>query len=548
MQIKPYISVNIDLQSGSKLSLFSGGSVMRLQIRCQDRVGLVKEVLHILVEYQVDLRGIEVDQVNRCVYIAFPQIPYGSFQQLISDLGTIEGVEKVNVTRFLPNEREHKELVALLKLLPDGVLSIDTQGNIVTANQSALDDLSRTEEEVLGQPIRSLVNGFDFQRWFESNELKAKTVKVTANNQEFISDILPINVVDEERQNQMMGAVINLRSQGRLGQQLEALQEEKSGSFSKVLTESSAMRRLVKEAKKMAVLDAPMLIQGETGTGKELIARACHDISERNAKPFLVLNCASIPDDVAESELFGYGENALIGAGKESKRGIFEVAEGGTVFLDEVGEMSPDLQTKLLRIIQDGTFRRVADENEIKVDVKIICSTQKDLAKLVQDSGFREDLFYRLNVLSIRIPSLRERKQDILPLTKQFLSAFCRELGKENVSISKVCSDYIQNYPWPGNVRQLENGIYRAVSLLEGTVLEQDMLELPNYSNELGYSEQDFEGTLDESVKRFEAKLLRKLYPQYPSSRQLGKRLGVSHTAIANKLRDYGINKNSIKK
>jgi transcriptional regulator of aroF, aroG, tyrA and aromatic amino acid transport len=296
----------------------------------------------------------------------------------------------------------------------------------------------------------------------------------------------------------------------------------------------------------MAQLDAPILIMGETGTGKELLARACHAASGRSGKPFLAVNCAALPDNVAESELFGYGPNAFPGS-TEGKKGIFEQANKGTVFLDEVGEMSREIQTKLLRFLQDGSFRRVADENEVRVDVRVICTTQKDLPAMVQEGKFREDLFYRLNVLTLALPPLRDRKQDILPLAEFFIGRFAARLGRKSPRITESCAQFMLQYPWPGNVRQLENALYRAVTLLEGVELDKEQLQLPSYTNDFGYLEQDFDGTLDEAVKRFEANLLRKLFPAYPSSRQLAKKLGLSHTAVANKLRDYGISRKTVK-
>ncbi|MGO3644831.1 MAG: sigma 54-interacting transcriptional regulator, partial [Pseudoalteromonas sp.] len=291
-------------------------------------------------------------------------------------------------------------------------------------------------------------------------------------------------------------------------------------------------------------LEAPILITGETGTGKELLARACHYASNRSVKPFIALSCASLPDDVAESELFGY-------AGYEEntapKRGVLEQADGGTVFLDEVGEMSTQLQTKLLRFLQDGTFRKVGDENEVKVNVRIVAATQKDLPALVQEGAFREDLYYRINVLTLEISPLRDRKADIGPLAEHFIQKYAQQNGYAIPELSLECLTFLQDYPWPGNVRQLENAIYRAVSLLDDSELRVEHLQLPTFTHDLGYLESDFEGSLDQAIKRFEATLLRKLYPAYPSSRQLAKRLGLSHTAVANKLRDYGINRKTVK-
>ena len=216
-------------------------------------------------------------------------------------------------------------------------------------------------------------------------------------------------------------------------------------------------------------------------------------------------------------------------------------------FLDEVGEMSTQLQTKLLRFLQDGTFRKVGDENEVKVNVRIVAATQKDLPAMVQEGVFREDLYYRINVLTLEIAPLRDRKADVGPLAEHFIQKYAQQNGHAIPVLSQECLSFLQEYPWPGNVRQLENAIYRAVSLLDDSELRVEHLQLPTFTHDLGYLESDFEGSLDQAVKRFEATLLRKLYPAYPSSRQLAKRLGLSHTAVANKLRDYGINRKTVK-
>ncbi len=523
------------------------GAIMRLQIACQDRMGLAKEVLNILVDHDIDLRGIEFDKISKCLYVAFPKIDFEPFQQVMAAIRRVDGITDVKTTSFLPYEREHNELVTLLRILPDGVISIDSKGHILTANQASLVDLGLAESDIIGQPVQSILKGFNFVKWLDSKEVTGQTLKLTGNNEEFVTDILPINVTDEDGNVQLAGAVVNLKSHSRLGQQINAFRDDNNESFNDILANSTSMRRVIREAKKMSQLDAPVLLQGETGTGKELLARACHDASSRSEHPFIALSCASLPDNVAESELFGFSGDAFDTKDTSGKRGIFEQANGGTVFLDEVSEMSAEMQTKLLRFLQDGTFRRVAEEKEVKVDVRVICSTQKDLSAMVQEGEFREDLYYRLNVLSITIPPLRERRMDINPLANHFVQKFATELGKRAPTLSKSCLEYIQSYPWPGNTRQLENCLYRAISISENDILEQSDLELPCYSNEFGYLDEGFEGSLDQAVKRFEASLLRKLYPAYPSSRQLAKKLGLSHTAIANKLRDYGINKKSTK-
>lgn len=519
---------------------------MRLEIQCQNRLGLAQEVLNVLVGYQLDLRGIEVDPVLNRMYVSFPTVNFEKFQELMAKMRRIDGIDDVKTMAFLPSEREKNELTTLLKTLPDGLIAIDSRANVTVINDAALEALAISKAELKGQPLQTLVKGFNFLRWLEGEEVLAQARRIEIHGKRFVADILPVMVPSETEGEILAGAVINLKSESRLGLHMVAFKKGDQESFNTLQAHSNQMRKVVREAKKMAQLDAPILIMGETGTGKELLARACHAASSRINKPFLALNCASLPDNVAESELFGYGVNAFPGT-TDAKKGIFEQANGGTVFLDEVGEMSPQLQIKLIRFLQDGSFRRVADENEVKVDVRVICTTKKDLPAMVQEGQFREDLYYRLNVLSLTLPPLRERKQDVIPLAEFFIARFAARLGRKVPQLTSSCSQFLQSYPWPGNVRQLENALYRAITLLDDVELDIEHLQLPSYNNDFGYLEQDFDGTLDEAVKRFEANLLRKLFPAYPSSRQLAKKLGLSHTAVANKLRDYGINRKSVK-
>ncbi|MEG2043095.1 MAG: transcriptional regulator TyrR, partial [Hafnia sp.] len=298
--------------------------------------------------------------------------------------------------------------------------------------------------------------------------------------------------------------------------------------------------QVLEQARKLAMLDAPLLIVGDTGTGKDVLARACHLRSPRGKQPFLALNCAALPDDVAESELFGHAAGAYPNA-LEGKKGFFEQANGGSVLLDEIGEMTPRMQTKLLRFLNDGTFRRVGEEHEVSVDVRVICATQKNLIDLVQRGLFREDLYYRLNVLTLNLPPLRERTQDIMPLTELFVSRFADEQGMPRPRLAPELNGFLCQYGWPGNVRQLKNAIYRALTQLEGYELRPQDVVLPEFEAEMALGDEVLDGSLDDICKRFERSVLTRLYRNYPSTRKLAKRLGVSHTAIANKLREYGL-------
>ena len=310
-------------------------------------------------------------------------------------------------------------------------------------------------------------------------------------------------------------------------------------AFAQIVSKNPRMQDVIEKAKKFALLDVPLLIQGETGTGKDVIAKACHDFSERRDHAFLAVNCAGIPGEDAETEMFGRRN-------KDGEFiGFFEYADGGTVLLDGVEELPLTLQAKLLRFLSDGTFRRVGEEEERYANVRVICTAQQPLQHYVEQGKMRSDLFHRLNVLSLNLPLLRERKEDLAFLSHQLIQEISEKLGIFPPYFDENFLRYLQEYPWPGNIRELYNALYRACSLCQNNLLRIEDLGL---APETPYS-QDIDrfitegDTLDEMVGRFEAAVLNKFYAKYPSSRKLATRLGVSHTAIANKLRQYGIGK-----
>jgi transcriptional regulator of aroF, aroG, tyrA and aromatic amino acid transport len=515
---------------------------MRLEICCEDRVGIVQEVLNILVIHQINLRKIEVAPSKQRMYVAFAEVEFEKLQEVMPQIRRLSGIGDVKTISFIPSEREHNELETLLRALPDGVLCVDAKGKVLIANQSALTSLGCAQSEVVGFPILQFFKGFEFVQWLEQTDISAQTVKLDSASERFIADILPVRISGDELGSNLVGAVINLKSESRLGQQVGAFRQQNLPSFSGIISKSHSMRKVLRDAQKMAQLSAPMLLTGETGTGKETLARACHDASRGKEASFVALNCASIPDEEIETELFGRTDSTIAGV---NKQGILELADGGTLFLDEVGDMSANLQTKLVRFLHSGCYRRVGDEQEVSVDVRVIGSTQKDLHELVQKGGFREDLFYRLNVLSLTIPPLRERKSDVVPLTLHFIRQFAQQMGSIVPGVDKRCEELLRDHAWPGNVRQLENALFRAVTLLEGDNINHQHLQLSAHAK-ARFVDHEITGTLDEAVKNYEAAILRELFPSFPSSRQLAKRLGLSHTAVANKLRDYGINKKSI--
>lgn len=517
---------------------------MRLEISCQDRLGITQDVLDILVTHEIDLRGIEIDETGK-IFLNFPNIEFADFQHLMPKIRRIDGIDDVKTTLFMPSEREKTQLYTILQTLPDPVFSTDAKGHIMLCNEAVTAGLEQDYEAIDGVDVSEVVKGLNFNRWMDSKLPKAQSAKVKFIQQDYVADMLPITVPDGENNIIMAGAVIILKSEMRLGQQFSAFHQLPTDSFDKFVVESQTMKKVVDEAKRIADLDAPILIFGETGTGKEMIARACHQSSRRSDGAFLALNCASLPDSVAETELFGYAQGAFNQT--DAKVGLLEQARGGTLLLDEIADMSSQLQSKLLRVLEDGEFRRVGDTAPVKVDVRFICTSCRDLGQMVEEGRFRKELYYRLNVLSLVIPSLKDRRPDIVPLAESFIVQHSTKLGRRPAKLSKSCVEFLQQYPWPGNVRQLQNALFRALSLLDGKEITKEDIQLPSCAPSMTYVDENFEGTLDEEVKKFEKELLKRLYPYYPSTRQLAKKLGLSHTAIANKLREYGINKATVK-
>jgi formate hydrogenlyase transcriptional activator len=253
--------------------------------------------------------------------------------------------------------------------------------------------------------------------------------------------------------------------------------------FEQVIGKTAALEAVFEQVECVAPTDSTVLIQGETGTGKELIARAIHNVSTRCGRSFIKLNCAAIPLDLLESELFGHEKGAFTGAIAQ-RIGRFELADKGTLFLDEVGDVPPALQPKLLRVLQEQEFERLGSTHTRKVDVRLVAATNRDLTDMMKQGQFRNDLYYRLNVFPIRIPPLRERREDIPLLVEYFMTKFARRMGKRIETVTPTTMQKLLDWPWPGNVRELQNVIERAVILSKGFVLEVPLQELeqPQFS------------------------------------------------------------------
>lgn len=304
---------------------------------------------------------------------------------------------------------------------------------------------------------------------------------------------------------------------GHLVQENRFLRQELhlDGDFGDIIGKSEKLRNVLKVVKKVSRSDAAVLIRGESGTGKDLIAQAIHNNSDRRDKPFIRTECAVYAEGVLESELFGHERGSFTGASR-SRMGRFELADGGTIFLDEIGDISPATQLKLLRVVQDKVFERVGGSTPIKVDVRIIAATNKNLEEAIEKGTFREDLYYRINVVPIYVPPLRERKEDIPELVYHFLKDFAGKVSNRVIDISPEAMDLLMSYTWRGNVRELENAIERAMVLTDDDTILAEHLPLPP---SMGFSKDELRsklgaGSLAEQVDAFQKELILKALEQ----------------------------------
>jgi len=531
---------------------------MQLRLITEDRLGITNEVLALIAQHRLDLATMEMGLHN--IYLNVPSLQPAMRSRIESALLAIPGVKRIEAVSLMPGEARRQQLDLLLASMAQPVFVLNCAGQVVMFSDAATRVAGASRARWVGQPLGDLLKAPKLWQEILDLECKASNQEVQFGGRSWILDAHPLKSADTGA---LTGAVVTLRATEWLGDQAAQLQRtEPAQGLGALLGESAPMRSLRARADRVALVEAPLMILGETGTGKELVARACHQRSGRQGAAFLALNAAALPESLAESELFGYASGAFSGAQRGGKPGLFEMANGGTVFLDEIGEMSLYLQAKLLRFLNDGSFRRVGGEREQVADVRIICATHRNLEQMVERGEFREDLYYRLNVLTLTLAPLRERGDDVLLLGEHFLARSARQIGRNTPTISSEARQALLSHRWPGNVRQLQNLIFRAVTMTEREEIDVADLDLPPRTHRaagtagaaaattIGADQGSPSSTADkdcwaEAVNRFERELLQRLYPDYPSSRKLAQRLGISHNVVATKLKRHGIGRSS---
>jgi len=349
----------------------------------------------------------------------------------------------------------------------------------------------------------------------------------------------PINLDEVDLLIRRIEEIRQLKSENQI------LREQLAGkyTFAGMVSQSNAMEQVLNAAARVAQSSASVLIRGESGTGKELIAKAIHFASERREMPFIAVNCAALNENLLESELFGHEKGAYTGADRQ-RRGRFELANGGTLFLDEIGDVSPATQVKLLRVLQEQQFERVGGTESIQVDVRVLAATNKDLEAAIQQGLFREDLFYRLNVVAIDIPPLRKRREDIGSLVEHFVRQYAMQTKRKKLSYSKEAWDLLLRYDYPGNVRELENIVQRSIIMSRGELITTEDLPqvVRSSARESSHPQTAQTGSLTDQVEKLEKDLVfEALRLSANNQSKAAKQLGLAERNLRYRLRKWGI-------
>ncbi len=521
----------------------TGGIVLDTRCFClpnADRIGIVKDISHLLVNDQINIVSMEV-QPNT-LYLEFETLSADKESYILERLKNIPDIVAVNPIKLMPHQQNLEQLKAILASVSDGIIAIDDKQRITQYNPAAEKIVRIPARKVIGQllsevfpPDIPLMDSLKYGTTYDNREI------ILENTQShYLTSGRPI----KDGLGRIIGAVAILKDITDVRKLVDSFAGNHQQIFHNIIYRSKSIQKVVKTIKSIATGDSTVMIRGETGTGKELVARAIHATSLRAQNKFVPLNCAAIPETLLESELFGYQGGAFTGADKNGKLGLFEFANGGTLFLDEISEISVTLQAKLLRVLQEGKLRKIGSSGEIPINVRILAATNRNLEEMIAGGRFREDLYYRLNVIPLFIPPLRERSEDIPLLVQSFSQRFSVRLHKTVSTISETAMTKLTQYDWPGNIRELENVIERAVNLISSsTILTKHIYFDYEYSPQpLQSGSAHDKNTIAEIAAQAECEALKNALRRCHTSRSLGEALGISHTSVLRKMKKYGLN------
>nr|WP_282580142.1 sigma-54-dependent Fis family transcriptional regulator [Natroniella sulfidigena] len=402
-------------------------------------------------------------------------------------LGLVTAAARLIQNRLLVKDIEEDLVLSerkqslILKSVDQGLFNLNQDGIITQINQKGSQILGYPPQECIGRGIEDFFPNSTFDSLVKSVQAQPKEEMVWNLKREKLQFASKAKVVSNA-EGDVTDVIIEVKDSLADKKLAQQKQVKTKYSFADIIGQSKAMTKVIDLASKVAVNDSSVLLLGPTGTGKELFAQAIHNKSPRRDNNFVTVNCGAIPDNLIESELFGYEEGAFTGAKKKGRQGKFQLADGGTIFLDEIGEMALNAQVKLLRVLQENEVSSVGSDQVIPVNARVIAATNQNLRKRVANKEFREDLYYRLNVIEIKLPALQERGKDIIILAEHFIEKYGQLLGKSRVKITEEVEAALLNYDWPGNIRELENIIERALNLVEGNLIQLE--HLPDYLRE----------------------------------------------------------------
>jgi transcriptional regulator with PAS, ATPase and Fis domain len=460
---------------------------------------------------------------------------YIDFDKRLSEL-IASKIKDKNISSKL--QYKSRELLTVIDSVNEGIVIVDKNRSIITLNRYFREKFGAKYSGIVGKPLESLLPRQVMDKVEKSGfslEEEQLAFLIGKKETEFLFSIKPI-VVDDS----VEGAVITFKDFGTLQRSVfNASEKNAILTFDEIIGGSQALTRVKEQAKLISKQNMPVLLLGESGTGKELFARAIHTGSERRNQIFMAINCGAIPETLMESELFGYEKGTFTGANSSGKMGKFEIAKDGTIFLDEIGDLPLHMQVKLLRVLEEKELMRVGGSLTIKVNPRIIAATNKDLQKMVERNEFREDLFYRLNVIPLRIPPLRERADDVRELSDFFLKRYNKIYNKDMKGYSEAAARAMARYNWPGNVRELQNLIEYAINFEKG-----DRISLDIISGRMGQSSEAAaaEKPLKDLVADYEKDLIKGMIRYYGDSTEakkiIAKKLQISPATLYRKLEE----------
>ena len=518
--------------------------MIKLQLIFRDRVGIIADITAMLGEDSINILSMEVDASGDRTFVYFETQAEDlcSSDDLMRRLKEIPGLLEISTIRTMPQEKRERSLEVILNSVSDGIVAIDEHRRIIVANRVARNIFGCKDPEIIGRPIQALnlpdLSMLECLRGKRYHNVPRKC-QTPAGLFHFFASAQPF----KDSNGRIVGAVEVMKDMKEIKQLANFVADPARITFEDIIGKSPAITSAIAFAKQVARSNAVISIRGESGTGKELFAQAIHHASGLSGL-FLPINCATLPEQLLESELFGYEGGSFTGADKQGKVGLFEKAKDGTIFLDEIAEMPPNCQAKLLRVIQERRVRRIGGSAEIPINARIVTATSKNLESMVRDNLFRDDLYYRINVLPIYLPALRERLEDIPLLAEHFLFQLNYKLNKGHQLLTKGALEKLSGHAWPGNIRELRNVIERAAILGGANQISQEFIlfcfEGCQRQEDPGgvYPSCSVEGLRDQ-LDSLERKLLQQALDRTASIRQAARQLRISHSALLNKMRKH---------